>query len=211
MRTVERGIGVALCAGGLFVAALFATPAAAEDPAGSRNLLAVGAFTNFTLLDEPRPVPQIAFTDGAGAARGLGEFKGRVVLLNLWATWCAPCRREMPALDRLQARLGGNGFEVVALAVDRGGMDKVRGFLEEVGIEYLAPYLDRTAKSMRALGVIGLPTTLLIDRRGREVGRLIGPAEWDSDEAVALIERFIGAALDEPSQARSSPTPPPPS
>lgn len=212
MGTVARGksitprlLGLCLvgvCLAGLLAVALLAALAGADDTATPLDTAAVGTLGNFNLFDKPRPVPRIAFTDGDGADRSLGDFRGRVVLLNLWATWCAPCRREMPALDRLQARLGNRGFEVVALAVDRAGPEQVREFLAEVGAPHLKLYLDRTTRSMRTLGIIGLPTTLLIDRRGREVGRLIGAAEWDSDEALGLIERFLDDDPNEPEQAR---------
>lgn len=207
MGTVARRKNVAprllgLCLAGLLAVAPLAALATADDTAAPLDTAAVGALTNFTLFDKPRPVPQIAFTDGDGADRGLGDFRGRVVLLNLWATWCAPCRREMPTLDRLQVRLQSRGFEVVALSIDRAGPEQVREFLAEVGAPNLKLYLDRTTRSMRTLGIIGLPTTLLIDRRGREVGRLIGAAEWDSDEAVGLIEHFLGDDPNEPEEAR---------
>lgn len=196
-----------LCIAGLLAVAPRAALAAANDTAAPLDVAAPGAPPNFNLFDKPRPVPQIAFTDGDGADRSLDDFRGRVVLLNLWATWCAPCRREMPTLDRLQARLGSKGLEVVALSIDRVGRERVREFLAEVGAPHLKLYLDRTTRSMRTLGIIGLPTTLLIDRRGREVGRLIGPAEWDSSEAVELIEHFLGDEPDAPEEARLTGSP----
>ncbi len=119
--------------------------------------------------------------------------RGKVVLLNIWATWCTPCRKEMPTLDRLQTALGGTDFEVVALSIDRR-MDAVRKFFAEIGIQKLAMYLDSSAKATRQLGAVGLPTTLLIDREGREIARLIGPAEWDSPDIAAFIGCVIDAA-----------------
>ena len=115
------------------------------------------------------------------------------MLLNIWATWCAPCRKEMPTLDRLQAKLGGPDFEVVALSMDRGGPDKVKKFFAEIGIEHLALNIDISGKAMFALGAPGLPMTLLVDRQGKEVGRLIGPAEWDSSEMVDFIRSHFAA------------------
>jgi thiol-disulfide isomerase/thioredoxin len=141
---------------------------------------------------EPKPVPEITFVDGAGKEVNLADFQGEVVVLNLWATWCAPCRHEMPSLDRLQARFGGNGLEVVALSLDRGDVGKVRAFYEELGISSLAIYHDPDGRAGRELGAPGLPTTIVIDRSGQEVGRLLGPAEWDSDEAIAVIEALVG-------------------
>jgi thiol-disulfide isomerase/thioredoxin len=146
---------------------------------------------NFAIHATPKPVPEIRFEDGTGQPRTLADFRGKVVLLNVWATWCIPCRKEMPTLDRLQAELGGPDFEVLALSIDRAGLDVVKKFFDEIGIERLALNIDVTSKAMFTLGVVGLPTTLLIDREGREVGRLIGPAEWDSPEMVAFIRDHI--------------------
>ena len=149
---------------------------------------------------EPKPVPALSFLDGAGKEVSLADFAGEVVVLNLWATWCAPCRDEMPSLDRLQARFGGNGLEVVALSLDRGDVAKVRDFYEELGISSLAIYHDPNSRAGRELGAPGLPTTIVIDRSGREVGRLLGPAEWDSDEAIAVIEQLVGSGNSEAPQ-----------
>jgi thiol-disulfide isomerase/thioredoxin len=147
--------------------------------------LAAAAF-NFT-ASEPRPVPELTFFDEAGNEVMLADFAGDVVVLNLWATWCAPCRREMPSLDRLQAALGEDGLRVIALSLDRGDVAKVRAFFEELEIANLAIYRDPQARAGRELGAPGLPTTIVIDRTGQEVGRLLGPAEWDSEEALALL------------------------
>lgn len=151
-----------------------------------------GEVKNFNLFKEPRPVAAIPFKDGAGRDLDLGAFKGRVVLVNLWATWCVPCREEMPALDRLQAELGGPDFQVVAVSQDRAGSDKVRAFLADIGAKNLPLYLDVSSRTARAWGAVGLPTTFLLDRDGREVGRLVGPAAWDSEDAKKLIRHFIG-------------------
>lgn len=148
---------------------------------------------NFAVQETPQPLPEIQFQDGDGQARTLADFSGKVVLLNIWATWCAPCRKEMPTLDRLQAKLGGPDFEVVALSMDRGGPDKVKKFFAEIGIEHLALNIDISGKAMFALGAPGLPMTLLVDRQGKEVGRLIGPAEWDSSEMVDFIRSHFAA------------------
>jgi thiol-disulfide isomerase/thioredoxin len=172
-------------------------------------LLAMGSraqaeVANFVTHPEPRALPEVAFQDGEGKAQTLAAFKGKVVLLNLWATWCAPCRHEMPTLSRLQERLGGPEFEVVALSIDRAGPKVVRAFYAELGVDNLALYIDSSMKAMRALAAIGLPTTLLLDRQGREVGRLVGPAEWDSPEAVALVQRWIGAGGGPPAKPARS-------
>jgi thiol-disulfide isomerase/thioredoxin len=136
-------------------------------------------------------VPEFAFKDAAGKDVTLADWKGRVVLVNLWATWCAPCRKEMPDLDRLQAELGGDEFEVVAISLDRGTDRKPKEFLEEVGVERLKLYHDPTARIGTKLQAIGLPATLLIDRDGKEIGRLVGPAKWDSDDALRLVRTAI--------------------
>jgi thiol-disulfide isomerase/thioredoxin len=145
----------------------------------------------FALNEAPQPVPEIGFADGDAKPKTLADFRGKVVLLNLWATWCLPCRKEMPTLDRLQAELGGPDFEVVALSMDRKGPDAVRKFFTEVGIRHLALNIDASSKAMFTLGAFGLPLTLLIDREGHEIGRLIGPAEWDSPDMVEFIRGRI--------------------
>ena len=143
--------------------------------------------------------PELRFEAADGAAAALSDFRGRVVLLNVWATWCAPCRKEMPALDRLQAEIGGADFQVVALSIDRGGRDAVQSFFDEIGIKNLRVYLDQGSEVMGTLGVVGLPTTVLLDRDGREVQRWVGPAEWDSPEIMAVVEQ----ALQEPRAAEA--------
>lgn len=137
-------------------------------------------------------MPALQFTDADGTALSLADFRGRAVLLNIWATWCGPCRKEMPALERLQAILGSGDFEVVALSIDRSGLAAVQPFFDELGIENLAIYLDESAAAMSALGITGIPTTLLIDRDGREIRRWAGPAEWDSPKMEALIRSEAG-------------------
>src|SRR5216683_1561701 len=132
---------------------------------------------DFQLLDQPRELPDIGFVDGDGRAASLANFRGRVVLLNLWATWCVPCRREMPALERLQARLGGAEFIVLPLSIDRGGLPPVKHFYEELGLQALGIFVDQSGAAMRELATPGIPTTLLVDRQGREIGRYIGAAE----------------------------------
>ena len=133
------------------------------------------------------------FNDASGKPVDLAAFRGKVVLVNLWATWCAPCRAEMPALDRLQAALGGADFQVVAIAEDTGGMAKVKSYLASVGAGHIVPYVDTSLESAHAFDVIGLPTSLLIDRQGRVIGRLVGPAAWDQPAAKALIEAAVKA------------------
>jgi thiol-disulfide isomerase/thioredoxin len=145
----------------------------------------------FSMRSTPQPLPEIEFENGEGEAMSLADFEGSVVLLNIWATWCAPCRREMPTLDRLQATLGGPDFQVVALSIDRQGLSAVQAFYDELGLETLGIYVDETGGAQRALSVLGIPTTLLLDREGNEVGRLLGPAEWDSPEMVAFLRDYV--------------------
>lgn len=144
------------------------------------------------LLDQPRDLLSPPFVDGDGRNLTFADFRGRFVLLNIWATWCVPCREEMPTLDALQARLGGEDFQVLPLSIDRAGLPVVRRFYEEIGLQNLGIYLADSTRAMIALGALGLPTTLLIDRAGKERGRLVGPAQWDSPEVVAQIQTLIG-------------------
>ena len=152
---------------------------------------------NFVKHEAPQPIPAIQFEDVHGRSRSLADFRGRVVLLNIWATWCAPCRREMPALDKLQSILGGPDFEVVALSIDRSGVEVVRKFYADVGIRNLAIYMDTSGKSSRELGVVGVPSTLFVGRDGMELGRLIGPAEWDAPEIIEFLKRTLSLKASE--------------
>ena len=165
-----------------------AVPAISAPSTGRLN---VGHMAGFVFKKEPEALAEVAFTDAKGESRTLADWKGRVVLLNLWATWCAPCRKEMPDLARLQKALGSEKFEVVALAVDRAGIEAARKFLGSIEARELALYVDATARAGTALKAVGMPTTILIDALGREVGRLTGPAEWDSDDARRLVLAFM--------------------
>ena len=165
------------------------TPRAPAGPGA--NPLSQGQMAAFVFRKAPEDLPEVKFQDATGKERTLADWRGKVVLLNLWATWCLPCRKEMPALDRLQREMGSDAFEVVALSVDRTGLAGARKFLDETKVEKLALYADGTARMATALRAAGLPATLLLDREGREIGRLLGPAEWDGDDA----KRLIGWAL----------------
>lgn len=145
----------------------------------------------FMLAEQPSPVPELEFKDGEGNPLTLADFRGKVILLNIWATWCPPCREEMPTLDALQAKLGGADFEVVALSIDRAGIDVVEDFYAEIGITHLRRYVDPAAMAAPILGAVGVPTTLLIGFEGRELGRLVGAAEWDAPEMVAFLRSVV--------------------
>jgi len=172
-------------------------PAAAGGGLGAH---ATGEMSTFVARDEPQDLPAFTINDGAGEAKTIADWKGRVVLVNLWATWCAPCREEMPSLDRLEAELGSDDFEVVAISVDKSDADKPRKFLDSIGVKNLKFYHDPTAKLGTTLNAFGMPTTLVIDRQGREIGRLVGPAEWDSQDALRLLRSAIGETAPKPAQ-----------
>ncbi len=173
----RRTWGVALA---LLIGATLPRAVGAEDSKAS-----------FVWFDAPRALPEMRFETGGGETLTLADFRGKIVLLNVWATWCGPCRKEMPTLDRLQARFGGPDFAVVPLSIDRQGVPAVKKFYEEIGIAHLGLYVDSSGRTGAALGLTGLPTTLLIDREGNEVARLVGPTEWDSPEMVALLEQYL--------------------
>ena len=164
------------------------------DSRGGFRDFAVGPMAAFLVKADRPAVPDLAFKDSSGAEIKLSKWQGRVVLLNLWATWCAPCRKEMPILDALQKQLGSKDFEVVALSVDRKGLEASSAFLKETEANSLGLYVDETTKSLDDLQALGLPVTVLIDRKGREIGRLLGPAEWNSAEAIALMKAAIAEA-----------------
>jgi thiol-disulfide isomerase/thioredoxin len=158
---------------------------------GVSRALATGDMTAFVVKGERKPVPEISFTAENGISLSLGQWKGRVVLVNLWATWCAPCRKEMPTLAALQSEMGSKDFEVVAISVDRKGFEASAKFLGEVGATALKLYADPSTDALTKLQAVGLPASILIDRQGREIGRLLGPAEWNSPDAKALITAAI--------------------
>lgn len=154
-----------------------------------------GEVAALSMASKPMRLPELAFRDASGAEKKLSDWRGRTVLLNLWATWCVPCRQEMPALDALQAKLGSDNFEVVAVNIDTRDTDKPKSWLQEVGISQLGYYSDSNARifqDLKAIGrAFGMPTTVLIDPQGCEIASLAGPAEWASEDAVKLV----GAAL----------------
>lgn len=142
----------------------------------------------------PKPIPAFTFTDQDGKVLSLEDFKGKMVVLDVWATWCTPCRAEFPRLDRLQAALRDKGLAVVPVSVDLGGKKPVDKFYDDTGIKTLAKYLDPANASAKALGLRGLPTTLIIDREGHEIARVEGEAPWDSTETLAQFETLLGGS-----------------
>jgi thiol-disulfide isomerase/thioredoxin len=141
----------------------------------------------------PKPVPAVSFVDQAEAEASLDAYKGKVVLLNFWATWCAPCRKEMPSLQALQSEFGGDAFQVVTVATGRNSVAGIRRFFEEVGVTDLPQYRDPKQALARQMAVLGLPVSVLLDADGNEIARLIGDAHWDSDSARAIVKALIRA------------------
>jgi len=137
--------------------------------------------------------PDLAFADREGNPVRLSDKRGRVVVLNLWATWCAPCVREMPALDRLQALEGGPDVEVVALSLDRGGIAQVGPFFDRLGLNNLSVYIDQPSEAMKAFRPRGLPTTIVLGRDGRELGRVEGELAWDGDAGRKIVRDALAA------------------
>lgn len=177
---------------------LWAVPSASPAAAAPRDLAALaemraGDMRKLVFASAPKPVPEVAFLAEDGSEMTLAALRGKVVLVNFWATWCAPCREEMPALERLQAELGGERFQVATIATGRNPPPAIRAFFEKVGVTRLPKWRDPRQALARAFAVFGLPTSVLIDEEGREIARLLGDAEWDSPEAVALIRAVIEA------------------
>ncbi len=158
--------------------------------------LATGEVAAVQVPEASKLLPDLAFTAPDGKPMTLTNLRGKTVLLNLWATWCAPCRKEMPALDRLQTELGGADFEVVTINIDQRNLEKPKAFLQEIGVSKLAYYSDASARIFQSLKAadraFGMPTTLLIDKNGCELAYLAGPAEWSSEDAVKLVRAALG-------------------
>ena len=177
------------------LAAVLYTALAATANADMSDLeaLRAGDMRKLQIHSAARPAPDTVFLHADGSELRLSDYRGKVVVLNFWATWCAPCRREMPDLDSLQKKYGSKDFLVLALSQDRKGLDAVKEFYAEIGVSNLALYIDQKARTGRKLRVPGLPTTILLSRTGQEIGRLVGPAEWFSPEAQKIIEKALAA------------------
>ena len=200
-------IVVALGIGGLYGGLLRGHSAgdqacgAAVDLARKIAPLAHGEVAALTMATTPLRLPDLAFEDSGGTPKKLSDFRGKTVLLNLWATWCVPCRKEMPALDGLQAKLGGPSFQVVAVNIDTRDPEKPKAFLNDAKLTTLDYFSDTKAKvfqDLKAVGrALGMPTSVLVDGSGCEIATIAGPAEWDSDDAIKLIQ----AATKKPATA----------
>ncbi len=179
-----------------FLAALlYAALAVLANPALADIAAAIeareGDMKKLTFHAAPQPVGQTPFVDAEGASHRLADYKGKVVLVNFWATWCAPCRKEMPTLEALQRELGGADFQVLTIATGRNTEAAIKRFFAEAGVEELPILLDRKGALAREMAVFGLPLTVLLDRDGREIARLRGDADWASDSALAVLRAVI--------------------
>jgi thiol-disulfide isomerase/thioredoxin len=206
-RRIPAVIATVLIGAGVGFAAVYGfgglKGAASGDPACrpavelARKLapLAQGEVAALTMATAPLRLPDLAFEDASGAAKKLSDWRGRTVLVNLWATWCVPCRREMPALEGLQTRLGGPNFEVVAVNIDTRDPEKPKNFLKDANLTRLGYFSDKNAKvfqDLKAVGrALGMPTSVLVDGQGCEIATIAGPAEWASDDAVKLIKAAL--------------------
>ncbi|RDC72859.1 TlpA family protein disulfide reductase [Rhodovulum sp. 12E13] len=180
---MKHGLAAAIY---LAMAGLASAPAAAQDWSGV-EALREGDMKKL-VFSEPQALPDIDVVDAAGAEVSLAAYRGQWVVLNFWATWCAPCRVEMPTLANLQAALAGQPVEVVTVATGRNSVQGIARFFDEIGVETLPQYRDPSQELARAMAVLGLPITVIVDPEGREVARLRGDAHWDSESAVAILE-----------------------
>jgi thiol-disulfide isomerase/thioredoxin len=174
----------------VYTLAALGANAAAADPARLAPLLE-GDMRKLVLHAEPRPVSQVPFTDRAGAEHRLGDWRGKVLVVNFWATWCAPCRKEMPMLDALQAEFGGDRFAVLTVATGRNALPAIDRFFAETGVQHLPVLLDPRSALARDAAVLGLPATLVIDAEGHEIGRMVGEADWAGASARALVSALL--------------------
>ena len=210
MRRIPITIGAVLIGAAIGFAGVYGIGglkrSAAGDPAcrGAVDLahrlapLAQGEVAALTMATAPLRLPDLAFEDAEGRPKKLSDWRGRTVLVNLWATWCLPCRKEMPALENLQTRLGGPNFEVVAVNIDTRDPEKPKNFWKEVNLTRLGYFSDPKAKvfqELKAIGrALGMPTSVLVDGEGCEIATIAGPAEWDSDDAIKLITAAVKPA-----------------
>jgi thiol-disulfide isomerase/thioredoxin len=187
------------CAAMLYGAlTLSATPAHADLSEAEITVLKearTGDMNKLIIHKEPRPRLERPFQTETGASKTIADFEGKVMVVNFWATWCPPCRKEMPSIDRLHAAIDGPEFGVIAISLDRADVEKIETFFMSVNVKNLRIYREPTLRMGTEGGILGMPITLILDRQGREVARLQGEAEWDAPEAQQMI-RDIAAALD---------------
>ncbi len=174
----------------LYTALVLGANAAMADMAAV-DALRTGDMRKLSFHATPKAAGEAAFQDREGGEHRLAAFRGRVTLVNFWAVWCAPCRTEMPALDRLQAELGGDDFTVVPIAVGYNRLPAIDALFAEIGVTHLPVYLDPSQALAREMGVLGKPVTVILNREGREVARMVGDAEWDSDSAKAILRALM--------------------
>ena len=194
IKIVIRTLTVLLVLCGATLAVLLLRPGRPEQaaPQEAVSTTPAQALGEFIVLDTKLPAPALAFTTLSGEAKSLADFRGHLVLVNLWATWCAPCVAEMPALERLQTKLGSD-LTVVAISEDRNGNAAVEPFLAQHGIKNLAIELDPKSAALNAFSVQGLPASFLIGPDGLIIGRLDGAAKWDEPAMLSILGRYLGA------------------
>jgi thiol-disulfide isomerase/thioredoxin len=174
----------------LYTALALGANAAHADTATLEGLRE-GGMKKLNFHAEPKPVPEVVLVDEKGFDRGLSEYLGQWVVLNFWATWCPPCRHEMPSLDRLQAEFGGDEFAVVTVATGRNSPQGIDRLFEELGIAQLPKWRDADSALARRMGVMGLPVTVILNPEGQEIARMQGDAEWDGDSARAIVAALM--------------------
>jgi thiol-disulfide isomerase/thioredoxin len=179
-------LGALALTAGMFAAVAFV------GAAGERARVSFPDAGKFVRPAAPQRAPDVTFADAEGKTRRLSEWKGRTVVLNFWATWCTPCKTEMPSLDRLEGMLGGGDFSVVALSLDRDGLKAPAAFFARQGIARLKLYNDATGEAGLRLKAAGLPLTVVLNEKGEEIARFLGPAEWDSPETIAELQALRG-------------------
>src|SRR3954470_4986542 len=209
-RRIPLAVGAVVVGALIGVAAVYGFGAFKSGPAGDSACngavdlakkitpLAQGEVAALTMATSPLRLPDLAFEDADGKPKKLSDFRGKTVLVNLWATWCVPCRKEMPALDELQGKLSGPNFEVVAINIDTRDAEKPKTFLKDANLTRLGYFSDQKAKvfqDLKAIGrALGMPTSVLIDPQGCEIATIAGPAEWASEDALKLIRAATGKA-----------------
>lgn len=175
----------------LYTALVFGANASFAD-VDAAKALRTGDMKKLVFHEAPQDVTATAFEKIDGGSGTLEEYAGKIVILNFWATWCAPCRHEMPMLSELQAELGGDNFEVVTIATGRNPPQAMQAFFSEIGVDNLPLHRDPRSKIAREMGVLGLPVTMVLDQDGHEIARLVGDADWSSDAAKAIVRTLIG-------------------